>query len=323
MNFKINYKNFNSFCLKFLLFFFMILIGTIHLAAQEKIISGIISDSDAVPLPGVNVIIKNSNIGAVSDFDGNYSISGKTGDVLIFSFVGFENQEVIINDQQNIDISMVADYANLDEIVLTGYGSTAKKDLVSSISQIKGEDLANQPVARLDNMLQGRAAGVNVVASSGEPGAPAVIRVRGMSSINGNNNPLYVIDGFIAGTDFNLTDLNVNDIESIEILKDASSLAIYGTRGAAGVIIVNTKTGKSGKEGKVNVSINHYTSFQQVYNYPEMATVNDWADYWNEAATLIPGASGFGENDPTQATPIGDVSGIPINNLAVPLPAGI
>ena len=217
----------------------------------------------------------------------------------------------MVGDQNNIDISMESDYANLDEVVITGYGSTAKKDLVSSISQIKGEDLANQPVARLDNMLQGRAAGVNVVASSGEPGAPAVIRVRGMSSINGNNNPLYVIDGFIAGTDFNLTDLNVNDIESIEILKDASSLAIYGTRGAAGVIIVNTKTGKSGKEGKVNVSINHYTSFQQVYNYPEMASVNDWADYWNEAATLIPGASGFGENDPSQATPIGDISGIP------------
>ena len=244
MNFKINYKNFNSFCLKFLLFFFMILIGTIHLAAQEKIISGIISDSDAVPLPGVNVIIKNSNIGAVSDFDGNYSISGKTGDVLIFSFVGFENQEVIINDQQNIDISMVADYANLDEVVLTGYGSTAKKDLVSSISQIKGDVLANQPVARVDNMLQGRAAGVNVVSTSGEPGAPAVIRIRGMSSINGNNSPLFVIDGFIAGTDFNLSNLNVNDVESIEVLKDASSLAIYGTRGAAGVILINTKSGK-------------------------------------------------------------------------------
>ena len=130
MNFKINFKNLTSFCIKFLLLFFTIFIGTLHLAAQEKIISGVISDFDSVPLPGVNVIIKNSNIGTVSDFDGNYSISANTGDVLIFSFVGFENQEIIIGDQNNLDISMVADYANLDEIVLTGYGSTAKKDFL-------------------------------------------------------------------------------------------------------------------------------------------------------------------------------------------------
>jgi TonB-linked SusC/RagA family outer membrane protein len=264
-------------------------------------ITGKIVDGNSVPLPGVNVFIKGSSVGTASDFDGNYSIPATSGDVLIFSFVGFENQEVIISDQQNIDISMVADYANLDEVVITGYGSTAKKDLVSSISQIKGDVLANQPVARVDNMLQGRAAGVNVVSSSGEPGAPAVIRIRGMSSINGNNNPLFVIDGFIAGTDFNLSNLNVNDVESIEVLKDASSLAIYGTRGAAGVILINTKSGKSVQEGKIDVSINHYSSIQQVYNYPEMADIGTWAEYWNEGVTLVPGPDGFGFNDPALA----------------------
>ena len=122
-----------------------------------------------------------------------------------------------------------------------------------------------------------------------------------MSSINGNNSPLFVIDGFIAGTDFNLSNLNVNDVESIEVLKDASSLAIYGTRGAAGVILINTKSGKSVQEGKIDVSINHYSSIQQVYNYPEMADIGTWAEYWNEGVTLVPGPDGFGFNDPALA----------------------
>ena len=262
-------------------------------------ITGVIVDGDGVPLPGVNVFIKGTNTGTATDFDGNYSIPAAEGDVLVFSYVGFENQELIVGNEQNIDISMEADYANLDEVVITGYGSTAKKDLVSSISQIKGDALVNQPVARVDNMLQGRAAGVNVVSTSGEPGAAATIRIRGMSSINGNNQPLFVIDGFIVGTDFNLSNLNVNDIESIEVLKDASSLAIYGTRGAAGVILINTKSGLSTQEGKVDVSINHYTSMQQVYNYPEMASIGVWAEYWNEGVTYID--TNYGTNDPSLA----------------------
>ena len=120
-----------------------------------------------------------------------------------------------------------------------------------------------------------------------------------MSSINGNNKPLFVIDGFIVGTDFNLSNLNTNDIESIEVLKDASSLAIYGTRGAAGVILINTKSGLSTQEGKVDVSINHYSSFDQVYNYPEMADIETWAEYWNEGVTLVAGPDGYGFNDPS------------------------
>jgi TonB-linked SusC/RagA family outer membrane protein len=285
--------------LKYLSIVVLFLLSNTQLSAQESSISGVISDDDANPLPGVNVFIKGTNVGTATDFDGNYSISVNTGDVLLFSFVGFSSQEVTVGDENTIDVSMVTDYANLDEVVITGYGSTRKKDLVSSIAQIKGDALENQPVARVDNMLQGRAAGVNVVSSSGEPGAPAVIRIRGMSSINGNNNPLFVIDGFIVGTDFNLSDLNPNDIESIEVLKDASSLAIYGTRGAAGVILLNTKNGLSTQEGNVDVSINHYSSFSEVYNYPEMADIETWAEYWNEGVTLVPGPSGYGFNDPS------------------------
>ncbi len=274
-------------------------ISTINSFAQEITVSGVISDDEANPLPGVNIFVKGTSNGTASDFDGNYTILANSGDILEISFVGFETQEIQVENESSIDVSMITDYANLDEVVITGYGSTRKKDLVSSIAQIKGDELVNQPVARVDNMLQGRAAGVNVVSSSGEPGAAAVIRIRGMSSINGNNKPLFVIDGFIVGTDFNLSNLNTNDIESIEVLKDASSLAIYGTRGAAGVILINTKSGLSTQEGKVDVSINHYSSFDQVYNYPEMADIGTWAEYWNEGVTLVAGPDGYGFNDPT------------------------
>tara|TARA_B100000963_G_scaffold174670_1_gene151955 strand:- start:5945 stop:9034 length:3090 start_codon:yes stop_codon:yes gene_type:complete len=274
-------------------------ISTSILYAQEKTISGVISDEEAVPLPGVNVIVKGTTKGVVTDFDGNFSIQANDGDVLTISFVGFTTQELVVGEEINLNISLQEDYAKLDEVVITGYGSTAKKDLVSSISQIKGDALLNQPVARVDNMLQGRAAGVNVVSTSGEPGAPSTIRIRGMSSINGNNQPLFVIDGFIVGTNFNLSNLNVNDIESIEVLKDASSLAIYGTRGAAGVILITTKSGLSTQEGKVDVSINHYSSSQIVYNYPEMASIGVWAEYWNEGVTYVD--TDYGTNDPSLA----------------------
>ncbi len=284
---------------KYLGIIVLFFISTIQLFSQEITISGVISDDEANPLPGVNIFIKGTKTGTATDFDGNYTISANSGDILEISFVGFETQEIEVGNDSSIDVTMVTDYANLEEVVITGYGVTKKKDLVSSISQIKGDALVNQPVARVDNMLQGRAAGVNVVSSSGEPGAAAVIRIRGMSSINGNNKPLFVIDGFIVGTDFNLSNLNTNDIESIEVLKDASSLAIYGTRGAAGVILITTKSGLSTQEGKVDVSINHYSSFDQVYNYPEMADIGTWAEYWNEGVTLVAGPDGYGFNDPT------------------------
>ncbi len=301
MNFRFTKREVQSFFYKKNLFFLILIFTILPIIAQESTISGVVSDNESVPLPGVNIFIKGTNNGVATDFDGNFSLQADIGDVLQISFVGFESQEISVTDESSLSISMTPDYANLDEVVITGYGSTAKKDLVSSISQIKGEVLANQPVARVDNMLQGRAAGVNVVSTSGEPGAPSVIRIRGMSSINGNNMPLFVIDGFIAGTDFNLSNLNVNDIESIEVLKDASSLAIYGTRGAAGVILINTKSGLSTQEGKIDVSINHYSSTQQVFNYPEMASLGVWAEYWNEGVTLVPGPDGFGFNDPSLA----------------------
>jgi TonB-linked SusC/RagA family outer membrane protein len=264
----------------------------------QRIISGTIVDSDGVPLPGASIIEVGTGKGTSSDFDGNFSFSLENEQAeLEISFIGFENQILTITDQDNITITLLSSNSSLDEIVITGYGTSLKKELVSSIAQVKGSDLANQPASSVNGLLQGRAAGLEITSPNGSPEATPTIRIRGLSSIQGNNSPLFVIDGFIAGTDFNLQNINVNDIRTIEVLKDASALAIYGTRGAAGVILIETKNGKSSKEGENNISINHYTSFSRIANQPEFLNGDDFANYWNEAETLVFGASGYGEND--------------------------
>ena len=271
---------------------------------SQQMIQGSVSDFSGNLLPGVSIIEKGTTNGTVSDFDGNFQLSVQDNAVIIFSYVGYLSQAV--GASSTMEIVMQEDIANLEEVIVTGYGGVKKKDLVSSISQIKGDAIANKPVSRVDNLLQGQAAGVEVTRVSGEPGVGAAIRIRGVSSINGNNTPLYVIDGFIAGTGYNLSNLNVNDIESIQVLKDASSLAIYGTRGAAGVILINTKSGKASKEGTVNVSVNHYTTFSSVTRMPQTADLNTYAEYWNEAVTFVPGADGYGANDTSLTVPYPD-----------------
>ena len=241
-----------------LLLFFSI----VSLQAQQ-IISGTVVDETGQPLPGVNVLVKGTTTGAVADFDGNYSINAAEGAVLEFSYLGFLAQNVQVGKATTINVVLQEDVSLLDEVVVIGYGTSSKKDLVSSVSSIKSDVLENQPVARVDQALQGRATGVEVTSNNGSPGTGSTIRIRGNSSINGNNDPLYVIDGFIAGTGFNLNTINVNDIASIEILKDATALSIYGTRGASGVILITTKNGKGMAPGKPVIAINHYQSIQE------------------------------------------------------------
>lgn len=269
------------------------------LTAQTTI-TGTISDETSLTLPGVNILVKGTDRGTNSDFDGKYSIKVSKGEILQFSFVGFVNQEVVVADKNVIDIVLKEDAQQLNEIVIIGYGSTTKKDLVSSVSSVKADVLENQPVARLDQALQGRATGVSVTSNSGDPGSGSTIRIRGNSSINGNNNPLYVIDGFIVGTDFNLNTLNVNDIKSVDVLKDATALSIYGTRGASGVILVTTKNGTEISKGKPRISLNHYYSVQQVANEVDLLNGEDYVNYINEAGQFNPNLNnGFGGTDPT------------------------
>ena len=272
--------------LAFLIVF--LFISTIH--AQTKTVSGTITEVNNVPVPGVNILVKGTSNGTTSDFDGNFTIDNvNSTDILVISYLGFKSQEIVVGDQLTINIILEEDASQLDEVVVIGYGTSSKKELTSAVSQVKGEAIRNQPVSRVDQALQGRATGVEVVSNNGAPGNGATIRIRGNSSIQGNNNPLFVVDGFIVGTGFNLNNINVNDIESIEILKDASALAIYGTRGAAGVVLITTKNGAGLEEGKPSITINTYTTLDQMANRIEILGGRDYVDYVNEANQFVPG----------------------------------
>ncbi|GAB3776906.1 TonB-dependent receptor [Spirosoma horti] len=209
------------------------------------------------PIPGVNVLIKGTSTGTTTDIDGNYKISvPNESAVLVFSFVGFSSQEVKVGNRTAVDISLVPDSKSLGEVVVIGYGSVKKSDLTGAVATIKGEELMDKPVPNVSQALQGKIAGVEVSVNSNAPGAAAKVRVRGLGSINSSLDPLYVVDGVI-GVDGNA--INPNDIASLEVLKDASSTAIYGARGANGVILISTKRGRVGGtrvsyDGNVNIS---------------------------------------------------------------------
>ena len=228
------------------------------------------------PVPGVNVVIKGTSTGTTTDTDGKYRITvPNASSVLVFSFVGYLNQEVNVGNRTTIDITMAADSRSLGEVVVIGYGTVKKSDLTGAVETIKGEQLMDKPVPNVSQALQGKIAGVEVSVNSNAPGAAAKVRIRGLGSINSNVDPLYVVDGVI-GVDGN--SINPNDIASLEVLKDASSTAIYGARGANGVILIQTKRGRAGAtrvtyDGNVNVSdlYRHVRSlnsdeFVQVYN---------------------------------------------------------
>ena len=275
---------------KSLILFTGLIIGS-HAIGQITI-TGTISDSDG-PLPGASIVVQGSNLGVTSDFDGNFEIEANEADVLELSYVGFKTQMVKVDsNQKNISIILESD-SQLDEVILTGYGEVRRKDLTGSVAKVNGDELANIPAARVDQLLQGRASGVQVSAISGEPGARTTIRIRGGNSIQGNNEPLWVIDGIIVGTDFNLSNINTNDIKSIEILKDAVAVSIYGTRGANGVILVTTKSGYSASPGLPNVSINAYTGMQSLLTEVDFLNGPEHAAYANEDATFRSSALPF------------------------------
>ncbi len=215
--------------------------------AQEKTVSGTVSDESG-PLPGVTVIKKGTTQGTETDFDGNYSIKAKTGDVLVFSFVGMKTIEKSVAIASNINILMQRDDL-LDEVIVVGYGTAKKGKIAGSVSVVSAKELESVPIASFDQILQGKAPGLYVSAGSGQPGASAKVRIRGSHSINGGNDPLYIMDGVpITAGDF--AALNPNDFASISVLKDAASSAIYGSRGSNGVIVISTKKGNFNSDTK-------------------------------------------------------------------------
>ncbi|UWX55445.1 TonB-dependent receptor plug domain-containing protein [Maribacter litopenaei] len=194
-------------------------------------------------MPGASVLIKGTTTGTQTDFDGNYTLDNVDDNAtLVFSYIGFKTLEVAVNGQSTIDVTMEEDASKLDEVVVTGYGSQAKKDLTGSVSVVDTEELLAVPATTFAQQLQGRAAGVSII-NDARPGGEATVRIRGFGTV-GNNAPLYIIDGVPTQAQANL---NPNDIESLQILKDASAASIYGSRAANGVIIITTKKGKMGK----------------------------------------------------------------------------
>jgi TonB-linked SusC/RagA family outer membrane protein len=259
---------------------------------QLKIITGTVLDDIGDPLPGATVLAKNTSIGVSTDFDGNFKISvPESTTTLVISYLGFEPQEVDITGKNTIEVSMVTDNSDLDEIVIIGYGTEKKALLSDAISSIKSKQIRDLPVASVDGVLQGQVAGVQVQQNSGTPGGEMSVRIRGLSSISGSNQPLYIIDGIPVTTgDFAqigysgqgssaLSDLNPSDIESISILKDASATAIYGARGSNGIVLITTKRGK---EQKSVVSVNVYSGLQRVWNELDMLNAREWMDYRND-----------------------------------------
>lgn len=262
--------------LKFRLALLFLMLANVCFYAQGSYnLKGVItSKQDNSPLPGVSISILKSSKGVQTDFDGRYAIEVKKGDVLVFSYLGFKSQTIIVDAQKTINVSLVEDISSLDEIVVVGYGTQKKSHLTGAISKVKNEKLDQIAVARVDDALVGQVSGVNIQATNAEAGAAPTITIRGFGSITADSGPAVVVDGIIVDAEF-LGNLDMNDVESFEILKDAASAAIYGSEGSNGVILITTKTGK---EGKTKFSYNTFIGYKEAFgsdNYRK--SVSDWA----------------------------------------------
>ncbi|MCG6190864.1 TonB-dependent receptor [Maribellus maritimus] len=246
---------------------------------QPMKVSGKVTDSSGTPLPGVTVLIKGTTNGTVTNASGEYSLANVSGEAnLQFSFVGMRSQELVVNNRTEINVVMEDESIGIDEVVAIGYGTMKKNDLTGSVSSVASDDFKTTPLRDITNMLQGSVSGVEIVKTSGAPGSGSIVRIRGGNSMQGSNDPLYVVDGLPGGM---VT--NPNDIESVQILKDASATAIYGSRGANGVIIITTKRGKLNS----NVNLNVYYGIQKVRNKLDILNAKEYAEFANEKANNI------------------------------------
>ncbi len=254
---------------------------------QETSVSGKVTDSKRQPLPGVTVVVKGTTQGTVTNADGNYSISNVPGDaILFFSFVGMESQEIPVAGKNTINVVLAEASIGIEEVVAIGYGTVKKSDLTGSLSSISDKLFEDQPMTELSQLLQGRGSGISVSPTSGALGNPSKIRIRGANSISGSNDPLYIVDGFVSAV------YNIHDVESVEVLKDASATAIYGSRGANGVIIITTKSGH--KEEKPTVTLTSNTQIGNVANPYDLLGPAEFARQVND---MYPTTTPFSDSD--------------------------
>ncbi|MDQ8005890.1 MAG: TonB-dependent receptor [Pedobacter sp.] len=282
-------------------------------------IKGRVLGDKGTPLPGAGIRVKNGSQTAVTDANGNFSLNNlPENSVIVVSYVGYVTQEIAIGNRTNITVTLLEDAASLNTLVVVGYGKQERKDITGSISSIDSKKIQDQAVVSLDNAMAGQMAGVQVTAATGAPGGGATVRVRGAGSLSAGNEPLYVVDGFPVTNDFNqrnnpLNTINPSDIDNIQVLKDASATAIYGSRGSNGVVIITTKSGKSGVS-KIDFSLN--TGVQQVEKTLDVLNAREFALFVNEARNNAWVNSGAGRSttDPNSAR---------LNNVMYLLPASL
>jgi len=257
---------------------FCIFLFSISLVAQSGFVTGKITSPEGQPIPGVTVMQKGTSHGVVSNFDGEYQIELKPdSEILVFSYLGFRTVEIEVSAGSVLDVRMEYDDQSLEEVLVIGYGTQRKSDITGSVSSISSKDFEDAVVNSVDDILQGRSPGVLVTSSSGAPDAGSTIRIRGNNSISGSNAPLYVVDGTpISGS----PNFDPQDIENMEVLKDASATAIYGSRGSNGVILISTKRGET---GKTLIEVNFRTSVSEIMKTFDMLNGQDYAEYRNEA----------------------------------------
>ncbi len=281
-----------------LLMYIGCLLFSIPILAQDREVTGTITDNNGVPLPGVNVAVKGTSVGTQTNFDGDYALSVSEGDVLIFSFMGMQTVEKTVGVEDQIDVVMQNDNESLEEVVVVGYGEQKKSDVTGAIVSVSSVEINSRPVNNAIEAMQGKAAGVDITTSE-RPGTVGDITIRGVRSLTASNSPLYVVDGIplISG---GIENINPSDIESIDVLKDASSTAIYGSRGANGVVIVSTKRGK---EGNYSLSLNSAVTFQTLENRSELMNASEyiefrrWAKYYSDPDSFPRGDEPTQEND--------------------------
>lgn len=244
--------------------------------AQDKTVSGRITAQGGDALPGVNVLVKGTTNGTTTDADGNFRITVSSGDILVFSFIGYQTQEVSVADRAIINVELAEDVTSLEEIVVVGYGTQQKKDITGAVAVVGKEAMESRPNTQFGNLIQGKTAGVQVLTSSGKPSAGFSIRIRGTNSISGSSEPLYVVDGVVSQ---DTRTINPADIENITVLKDASSAAIYGAQGANGVVLITTKQGTTSKP---KLEFGAYTGFASVWKTLKVMNAEQYRDLMTE-----------------------------------------
>lgn len=241
---------------------------------QRKTITGTVVDAARLPVIGANIVEEGTTNGTVTDIDGRFSLNVENNATIHVSYIGYLQQSINTAGQTSLNITLLEDTKTLDEVVVIGYGTLQKKDVTGSVGQVQSDQISNRAAPRIDQALIGQLAGVQVISSTGQPGEGLNIRIRGVGSISAGTQPLYVVDGF---PDANIQMLNPNDIETIDVLKDASSTAIYGSRGANGVVLITTKRGK---EGKARINLDAYYGWQKVQKIPKYLTMQEQAQYY-------------------------------------------